>query len=195
MTDDVDPDLFQVAEVQAPTITEGQPHSDSELARIVAHHSNWGVTRNGHLIDGAGGVIAGTLTAAGEAMATLGWLFHKSNGLTRINWHLLPVDPDKRAEELRQLGGQQKRHQTAAIPSDPAAWVREARRIADTTTPDVRAQALRDAVYAFYDSRKLTSSAMCLVVDEQELLGAVLNAAIRLAEEVAVGWRQQMTGQ
>lgn len=87
----------------------------------------------------------------------------------------------------------EQRHQTVATPADIHDWVQEARRIADTTTPDVRARALRDAAQQFYDSRKFSSAATCLTVQEQQLIGDVLSAATTGAAQITMGWREQLS--
>jgi hypothetical protein len=73
---------------------------------------------------------------------------------------------------------------TVATPADIAQWVREARRIADTTTPDVRATALYDGVQAFYDAVKFSAPAMCPEVDERGLMGKALGNVITLETAV-----------
>jgi hypothetical protein len=97
---DADLDASAVYEVQAPNFTDAHPHSDSELARIVASNSPWRVAHSDHLVDAQKRVITDTLTAAGQAMATLGW-FHKFSGFTHINWAGMPHDSEERAEQIR----------------------------------------------------------------------------------------------
>lgn len=86
----------------------------------------------------------------------------------------------------------EQHHQTVATPADIDDWVREARPFADTTLPDARARALRDAAQQFYDSRKFSSAAMCLTVEEQQLIGDVLSAATAGADQITMGWREQL---
>lgn len=59
--------------VQAPRYTEGTAHSVTEIARIIAKHSEWSLHED-QLFDADRERIAAHITAASRAMEALGWI-------------------------------------------------------------------------------------------------------------------------
>lgn len=86
--------------VQAPRYTEGRLRSATELARLIARHSEWAWAEDDALVDDLGGLLAYTIEDAAEAMQDLGWLAPGGAGAI---WSRMPAAhvQGARAEELR----------------------------------------------------------------------------------------------
>ena len=74
--------------VQAPRYTEGRRRSATELARLVARHSEWAWAEEDALVDDLGDLLAYTIEDAAEAMQDLGWL---APGGAGVIWARMPA--------------------------------------------------------------------------------------------------------
>lgn len=83
--------------VQAPRYTEGRRRSSTELARLIAHHSQWHWSEDDELLDETGQRVAHTIEDAAEAMQELGWF---APGGTGVIWSRLPEGHVRRARAL-----------------------------------------------------------------------------------------------
>ena len=95
--------------VQAPRYTEGRRRSATELARLVAQHSEWAWAEDDALVDDLGGLLAYTIEDAAEAMQDLGWF---APGGAGVIWARMPAAhvQGARAEELRSRLDEAGRH-------------------------------------------------------------------------------------
>ena len=86
--------------VQAPRYTEGRRRSATELARLVAQHSEWAWAEDDALVDDLGGLLAYTIEDVAEAMQDLGWF---APGGAGVIWARMPAAHVRgaRAEDLR----------------------------------------------------------------------------------------------
>lgn len=95
--------------VQAPRYTEGRRRSATELARLVAQHSEWAWAEEDALVGDLGDLLAYTIEDAAEAMQDLGWL---APGGAGVIWARMPAAHVRgaRAEELRSRLDEAGRH-------------------------------------------------------------------------------------
>ncbi len=85
--------------VQGTWVPDGRRHSDTELARVIAQHSEWRFTSNGELLDSTDLLIAETITAAAESMRKLGWFT-----AGRMNTEVTPASIGTTSQGRRVIG-------------------------------------------------------------------------------------------
>lgn len=85
--------------VQSARNTEGRRRSKTELARMVAKHSDWFFDVDDRLTELPGSkVIAYTIEDAAAAMLELGWILANGKGVAYSD---MPSDTHQRAVDLR----------------------------------------------------------------------------------------------